>query len=532
MIKNSNVIRNSSDCDNDLVSNSLGKLAKGVVVLFFAVILGIFFNFIARVIIAHFYTPNDYGLFNLFFTILSIFGVIAILGLGTGMTRFIGYYTGTGEKNKIKAVEGWGLLIGVASGITFGILLFFLAPVIAPFFSKESIFIEYLRIGAVTLPFYVLINTLITIFRGHQRMKERILFYDLGMNIVFLTLSFSVGLLTIQFIGVIWSMFIAISLMSIFFFLYYIKKHKSVLKNLNSYSFNLSMGKTILLFSLPLLMVDIMQQFLGWTDTLMIGYFMSASAVGFYEVAKPLSIFITTGLTVSVFLYAPLAASLYSQGKLNENKEIYSTLTKWICFLTLPLAMVLFFFSEIIISVFFGIAYISAAIPLKILSIAFFINTMTGPDGSTLTAYGKTKFLMYATVLTAVINFILNLIFIPKYGIVGAAFATGFSLILINIVRIYKLYLISGIHSLKPQNIKPILSTIFLGSLLALILISTSMPKILQAIIAFILLSVLFFTMILLTHSITKQDLILLELIERKIGINLSLFKRLFRKYI
>jgi O-antigen/teichoic acid export membrane protein len=526
-----NVPEDQKHLDEELVTNSLGKLAKGTGILFFAMIMGIFFNFLARVIIARFYTPDDYGLFNLFFTILSIFAGIAFFGLGSGMPRFIGHYTGSGEKHKIRAMEGWSLLIGLVSGISFSILLFFLAPWIAPLFSEENVFIDYMRIAAVTLPFFVILNSLITIFRGHQRTIERILFYDFGMNLTFLIFSFIISILALPFIGVIWSMFAAIVLITISFFIYYLNQQKSLLKNFGSYSFNPSLGKEILIFSLPLLLVDILTQSGGWVSTLMIGYFISASAVGYYQVAYPLSVFIATGLTVSGFLYAPLVASLYSQRKFNETKEIYSTLTKWICFLTLPLAMVLFFFPETIISVFFGVDYISAAIPLKILSIAFFINTMTGPDGAVLIAYGETKFLMYATTGNALINILLNFIIIPNYGIIGAAFTTGFSLILVNIIRISKLFAISGVHSLKPKNLKPIISTVFFGSILVIALTYLPILGILQAIIAFVLLSILFLLMMLLTHSVSKQDINLLKLIEKKIRINLSFVERLIIRF-
>lgn len=494
--------------------------------------MGIFFNFIARIVIARFYTPDDYGLFNLFFSILSILVAVAVLGLGTGMPRFIGYYTGTEEKDKIKAVEGWGLLIGIVSGFVFSTLLFFLAPWVAPIFSKENIFIDYLRIAAITLPFFVLLNSLITIFRGHQHTKERILFYDFGMNITFLIFSLFVGIFSLPFIGVIWSMFVAISAMSMLLLVYYLKKQKSLLKNVYSFTFNPSLGKTILIFSLPLLLVDILKQLMGWTSTLMIGSFLTAQSVGFYEVARPLSMLISTGLNVNSFIYAPLVATLYSQHKVNENREIYSILTKWICFVSLPLAMVLFFFSDVIITTLFGVDYLSAGIPLKILSIIFFIDTMTGPDGYTLTAYGKTKFLMYATALAVIILILLNLYLIPKYGIIGAAIATGFSVIIINIVRITKLYKISGIHSLRSENLKPIFSTLFFGSIIAISLSYVPIPKIYSAIITFVLLSILYLIMMLFTHSVSKQDINILKLIEKKFGVNLSSVEKLFTRFV
>ena len=268
-------------------------MGKGTGVLFFGTILGIFFNFVGRVVIARFYTPDDYGLFNLFFTVLSIFAGIGILGLGTGISRFIGYYAGSGEKHKIKAAEGWGLLIGAVSGISFGILLFFIAPWISPLFSEKYVFVDYIRIAAFTLPFYVMLSSLISVFRGHQHTKERILFYDLGRNVLFLIFTFFVGILAFPFIGVIWSMFAATVIVSLSFFVYYLRKQKSLLKNVGSFSFIPSIGKKILIFSLPLVLVGIMYQVMGWADTLMIGYFLTGSAVGYYNVARPLATFIS-----------------------------------------------------------------------------------------------------------------------------------------------------------------------------------------------------------------------------------------------
>ena len=146
--------------DENLITSSLARVGKGAGVLFFGTILGIILNFLARVIIARFYNAADYGLFNLFFTILSLFVGIGILGLGAGVSRFIGYYTGSGEKDKIKAVESWGLFIGLFNGIIFGIILFFIAPWISQLFSDKTIFIEYIKIAAFTLPFYILLSSL------------------------------------------------------------------------------------------------------------------------------------------------------------------------------------------------------------------------------------------------------------------------------------------------------------------------------------------------------------------------------------
>jgi O-antigen/teichoic acid export membrane protein len=429
-------------------------------------------------------------------------------------------------------VEGWGLLIGIVSGISFGILLFLIAPFISSLFSDKIVFVEYIRIAAITLPFYVLINALISVFRGHQRTKEKILFYDLGRNLFFLLFSLIVGFLSLPFIGVLWSMFAATVLMSLSFCLYYFKKRKSLLKDTGSFSFAPSIGKTILLFSLPLVLVDIMYQVMGWADTLMIGYFMTESAVGLYNVARPLSSFISTGLSVTLFIYSPLVAGLYAQKKFKENDIIFTVLTKWICFLTLPLSMVLFFYSDAIIAQSFGREYLQAAIPLQIFAVVYFVNNFLGPNGATLTSYGKTKFLMYSTSLAAIINVIMNIYLIPIYGITGAAIATGMSIVIINVVRTYKLYLISGIHPFKLENIKPILSTVLIGFVIVPALTLIKLSGIFQAILFFVILSIVFLLMLFFTHSVSQHDLKLIILLEKWMGINLSLLMKLLKRFV
>jgi len=507
--------------------NSLGKLGKSGGILFLGTILGIFFNFVARVLIARYYTPDDYGLFNLFFTVLSIFAGIGLVGLANGISRFIGYYEGSGERHKIKAIEGWGLLIGVVSGISFGVILFISAQWISNFFSGKEVLVDYIRIAAITLPFFILLNTLISIYRGHQRIKERMFFYDLGWNIFFLLFSFIAGVLALPFVGVIWSMFAATTLISLSFFVYYLIKQKTMLNDHGSFSFAPSIGKKILSFSLPLMLVDILNDVMTWADTLLIGYFMTDAAVGFYNVARPLATFISTGLSAILFIYSPLAAWLYAQKKFKENDIIFTTATKWICFFTLPLTMVFIFYSNEVITLSFGRNYISAAIPLQILAIAYFINNFLGPNGATLTSYGEIRFLMYTTSIAAALNIVLDVFLIPIYGIIGSAIATGTSIILINIIRSYKLYLISGIHSLKLNIIKPVITTAFLGTIMVLALELIPLSRTIQAVIAFFLLSLLFFLMLLITHSITPQDKKLITIVIEKIGINPSFLQRI-----
>ncbi len=521
----------SEDYDEDLVTRSLGKVSKGAGVLFFGTVIGLFFGFLAQILIARFYSPEEYGLFNLFFTVLSIFSSIGVLGLRNGISRYIGYYLGSKESEHINSVEGWGLLIGTIGGISFGAILYVSAPWIGPLFSESPAFVDYLRIAALAMPFYVLLIVLTSIFRGFQRTREQILFFDLGKNAVFLLLSGIIGFMALPFVGIIWAMFLAITLMMVTLTIYYLQKRKDLFDTAKRISLEMDMGKKIILFSIPLVIVDIMYKVLGWTDTLMIGYFITDADVGFYNVAKILATTISIASGVAHFIYTPLVAGLYAQKKFKENDVIYTTLTKWLCFISLPITLLLIFFPNEIIDIFFGIDYADSVIPLQILAIIYFINILMGPNGATLTAYGKTNFLMYATSASGGFNIALNVLLIPIYGIIGAAIATGISILSINVIRVYKLKAISGVHSLKSATLKPVVLTVLVSVLLALILGLVPVHPIIILVIAIVVFYFIFLSSMLFTHTVSKEDIRLLNMVEDKIGIDLGFLRNLLRRF-
>jgi len=324
---------------------------------------------------------------------------------------------------------------------------------------------------------------------------------------------------------------IAIIFLSIVFFFYYLKNRKDILGIKKAFKWDIGIGKKLLLFSLPLLLVDISYRVMGWADTMMIGYFMLEDFVGYYQAAKPLSLFIGIGLSVTLFIYSPIAANLYAKGKVKENQVIFTVITKWICFGTLPIALTFFFYPRWVLNI-FGAEYTAAIIPLQILTVMYFINNFLGPNGATLTAYGETRFLMYATGGAALLNVIMNGLFIPYYGIIGAATATGLSITSINIIRVKKLKDISGIHPIRLQIMKPLFLSIVLSFIFAYLIRYIIPINMVLVGINTVIFYGLFFLSIIATKSIANDDIKLLLLLEKKIGLDMSRLKGFLKKFI
>jgi len=517
--------------DDKEITKSLAKVGKGASLLFIGTMLGMVFGFFMRVVIARFYSVEDYGIFNLYYSFLLIFGSIGALGLRDGLNRYIGYYTGKREEEKIASTIKWGIIIGVISGILLGALLIFTSQYIAPILSEDPNFVFYLRVVGITTPFLVIFNVIISIFRGFERAKERIIFSSLGRQSLILIAVSIVGLMALPFEILIIAVSVAIIVITIALYIYYRKKIKNFVTKSTDYFQNSQIGKNLILFSLPLLLVSIMAKVMGYTDTFMLAYFQTETEVGLYNAAKPISRLIRTGLTVSIFIYQPLVSRLYAQKKYKENEAIYTSLTKWISFLTLPLAFCFILYPRVVLSI-FGADYAIAASTLQVLAIAYFIKTLLGPNHSTLIGYGKSKFVMYVNFSAAIVNIIGNLLLIPVLGPLGAAIATGTSIVVMRLIKSIKVYKMSNIHILKPYILKPII----FSSLIILALglsIGNLLPinLILLGILFFVFISIVLVVMI-LTKSFSQEDLRLLLLLEKKLGLDFKRIKRIIKKFL
>jgi O-antigen/teichoic acid export membrane protein len=145
---------------------------------------------------------------------------------------------------------------------------------------------------------------------------------------------------------------------------------------------------------------------------------------------------------------------------------------------------------------------------------------------------GKSKFIMYATLSTATLNIILNFILIPIFGIVGAAIASASSLFLINIVKLLKLYSLSGVQPISKNLLKPTLITSLIILIPFWLFQKTTIIRWELLIILLISFYLIYLLVFLVSKSLDKEDLNLLNMIQTKPGGNIQKIKRFLSRFI
>ncbi|MBU0628107.1 MAG: flippase [Nanoarchaeota archaeon] len=398
----------------------LTKIIKGSIIVFLGLIFGKISSYAFRLIVAK-NGAQEYGIFSLGYTIFNVVAILSLFGTTAGVVRFISYYRGKEEPRKIKEIISTALRLVLPLSITLSIILFVSSKYIAISIFHAEKLAAALKIFALAVPFMALSQVLIMVPRAFQKIKYTVYVRDIYGGIISLTALVLLFYSPYRLFGPM----IAIAISSIAMFglsIYYMLKVFPI-KDLKA-KFNCR----LISYSWPLLFVGFSWWLLQWTDTLMIGSILDVRWAGIYNIAGPTAFMVLVVPQSVIGIFFPVITQIYAQKK--DFKRVYNTITRWIFFVNLPLAILMILFSKQIILILFGEEYIRAALPLSILALSYFAFSIFLTSRNLLIMVKKTKLVLFITSAAAILNIVLNYCLIPVFGINGGAIATSLSLLL------------------------------------------------------------------------------------------------------
>ena len=296
--------------------------------------------------------------------------------------------------------------------IIFFVLSFSILKLFPNLFITEIDYSLYVKICVFIISFFVLNN----IFMNKLRASEQSGIYTIiNMLKLSATLVISVYLIVVQNLG-IESVLYAQLIGEILSFIVVLP---SMMKQMEL-NFNVLILKEALKFGLPLIFSTLAINLLNGSDRYMLKFLAGEKAIGLYElgyrVSSILNMLIVTPIGISLL---PAAYKMYKQ---QGDKNYYSSLLTYLTIGMVWAGISLAFFGNDIIKIFaLNSDYYPASdvVPIIILSFVFFGLSMVSSLGMYLT--GKTVFVAVITFFSALLNIALNYIFIPEFGMMGAA---------------------------------------------------------------------------------------------------------------
>lgn len=458
------------------------------------------------------------------YTIVSSVATIVLLGVHDGVTRKMSGERGSLSKEEI--VQS-GLIIVLFSASISSIVLYLLRNWIAQIAGIMAVstflvlFIPYIFL-------YPLGRISLGILRAQKQSFPAVISQDFISRLGSIGILLALTLTGENVLGAI-VYWLSVPLLLVLGASIFIRKNLD-LTNISHHTPSVTSVRELWRFSWPLAGGLAIFLFLRNLDILMIGYFMDETSVGYYRSIQPLQQISTFILGSFTFIFLPLATKYYDRGMKEELNHLYNASTKWILLATTPPVLLFSFFSSDIIRIVYGEAYLSAATALSVLVGGLLIRAVTGLNGDVVQAIDQPRIELYSAAVGLCFNFIFNILLIPVFGIVGAAFSTVMGYAVYNIVETGAIYRETGITPFALSNIKPIIPTA--GFAASLALLTQNQLSIPEMVLVGLSLGIIQILSLFLTRSVEEDDLILFDMFEDKIGFEMERTREFLRKQI
>lgn len=160
-------------------------------------------------------------------------------------------------------------------------------------------------------------------------------------------------------------------------------------------------------------------------DTIMLGFLLSNTAVGFYVAAIKLSSMVKDLITSVISSFMPRSSYYLENNKVDEYKKIINKILGMAFFFSIPATLGLIFLCEPLISIFSGENYLPAAPTMKLLAFTIIFTSFNSfLSNVILVPTKKENFMLYAQIVALTANVTLNYFFIKQWGVFGAGLAT------------------------------------------------------------------------------------------------------------
>ena len=399
---------------------------KNLGIVFILRILGMLLAYGAMMYISNMYGAAAYGRYSISLTLWQFLVLVFSLGLPNTIVKLTADHRFYKDGKPQNQYLNKSLILVVFSGVLCALLLFFSKEWLALTVFKDRYLIGYFKILSYFIVFGILYFFLLEFIRGKKSFTRFSVFQNVLPYLILIPLLFFFKKYNLSESNIIFAYAFSLSILGLILLVYYPRK-----TNLETnYSY-----KSIFSLSLPLLFSAAFIFISNWTDIFMLGNMVSKKDVGIYNASYKLASIALVVINSINIILAPKISDLFSRDKIDEINIEVQKATKLVSLITIPMVLVLIIFSEQLLSL-FGPEFVEGKSALIIISVGLLFNALSGSVGQILSMTNHQKTLRNYTIVSAVLNIIMNYFFIKSYGFVGAALASVISNIFLNTICI------------------------------------------------------------------------------------------------
>jgi O-antigen/teichoic acid export membrane protein len=365
---------------------------------------------------------KDYGVYIFLNTVITFLGLLD-LGIGVATSKHIVEYISTKQEDRLKKlIYSMNSVYFILAGI------FFIACLFVGYIIKNYIKVDDLQTNYLLLFFIIGLTSFIgSFFANFNNLLASIQRYDLHikLSMIFFVLS-NIGILILSILGyklvAILSFQLIVAVISCISFFVIVRKVFPIMK------FEYGWDKMEIFknykYGLSVAFNNVASSSLVHFDKLIVPIFTNASSLTYYSVPGGITNRIS-GIsgTLSSLLF-PITVNLHSLNNIEKIKRVYIRSVRLITILSASISLAMMFMADKILLFWLNADFVRNSLLVFILLILTnFILAIFSPLSNLLMAMNKMKFLTTWSIVMAVVNIISLFVFMPLFGINGAALA-------------------------------------------------------------------------------------------------------------
>jgi stage V sporulation protein B len=375
----------------------------------------------------------EYGTYGVVMSILLWIEVGPISGIPTAIQKFV-----SAQEREARAIMREAARLQFFYILILFSLSYFLAPLIARGIRDNNLTF-YLRVAVWDVWIYGFYFMAISLENGRRRFGVQALLITLYsiskllFVILFVLITHSVtGALIANIAGSVVGLGLAILLIN----------RKPLQKGESDFR-----RQTLVKFAAPVALFSLIIHVLLNVDLWMVKYFLSKEAPGYYVSAATIArvpYYLFFGLSAVVL---PALSNALSNNQWNRVQKTIREAMRFLFLLSIPVGVFCMVYGRGIIILFFGEVFESGGIVLQILiwgmslmAFFFLLTTIINADNRPVISLSITG-------ITLLVDILLNLLLVPKYGIRGAAISTttalliGSTIAMVWVIRRFRTFL-------------------------------------------------------------------------------------------
>ncbi len=410
------------------------SLRHGTIYLIAAQVSFVLSGYATHIGLGRFLGPADYGIYAVVISLMTMVNLILSTGIPQAVSKYVAHQDGN-ELHVKKTAQNMQL--------TFSLVLFliyyYFADQLAIMLNDPGL-TPYLRLSSLIVPAYALQALYIGYFNGlkeYGKQSLMVILYSVFKVVFILGFAVTSYALYGAITGFIISS-VAVFALGFFFVRSTDKKFQS-----SSNKSTLISARTILDFATPIIFYSVATNLIMSFDLFFVKAYLTDMDVGIYSAVSTIS---KVPFYIIAGIYGALFPAISSMSVHNDRSQMTMHIirsVKYSMLVLVPSTLFVVIFSKQVLSFLFSEQYSAGSTSLGVLTIGMGFFGLFSLFTTVINGIGQPRVSMFMSLIVLVLDIFLNQLFIPSYGVVGAAMATCISCLIglaISFLYVYRKY--------------------------------------------------------------------------------------------